>query len=127
ALVLLREYDFPGNLRELKNAMEHAVIMASGEAIGAEHLPRTMAKAREPQRVPKPAAHSARPLALKEQREAWLAPLQQPHLSDRVGETDGNVRDAARLAEVDAVTMYRLLERRGVYVPKARRRRTAPK
>src|SRR6185312_2701792 len=42
ALALLDAYDFPGNMRELKNAMEHAVILASGEEIGVEHLPRSM-------------------------------------------------------------------------------------
>ncbi|MBX5484742.1 MAG: sigma 54-interacting transcriptional regulator, partial [Myxococcaceae bacterium] len=42
ALALLHAYDFPGNVRELKNAIEHAVIMAQGSEVRAEDLPRAL-------------------------------------------------------------------------------------
>ncbi len=35
----LLDYDFPGNVRELANAIEHGVLMADGPAIGAADLP----------------------------------------------------------------------------------------
>jgi two-component system response regulator AtoC len=38
ALALLRQHDWPGNLRELRNAMERAVLLA-GEVVDVEHLP----------------------------------------------------------------------------------------
>lgn len=38
-LELLYRYDYPGNVRELRNIMERAVIMAEGHPIGLEHLP----------------------------------------------------------------------------------------
>lgn len=39
ALERLQAYEFPGNIRELRNLIERAVILSSGEEIGAEHLP----------------------------------------------------------------------------------------
>ena len=39
ALSLLRKYPFPGNVRELENAIEHAFVMCNGNEILAEHLP----------------------------------------------------------------------------------------
>jgi DNA-binding NtrC family response regulator len=39
ALATLRKYPFPGNVRELSNAIEHAFVMCGGEEIGVEHLP----------------------------------------------------------------------------------------
>jgi PAS domain S-box-containing protein len=39
ALAVLRRYSFPGNVRELGNAMEHAFVMCQGEEILVEHLP----------------------------------------------------------------------------------------
>jgi Nif-specific regulatory protein len=33
-------YDWPGNIRELQNVVERAVLLASGETISPEHLPR---------------------------------------------------------------------------------------
>jgi DNA-binding NtrC family response regulator len=39
ALQLLMEYDWPGNIRELKNAIERAMVLCEGEVIEVEHLP----------------------------------------------------------------------------------------
>lgn len=40
AMQVLVEYDYPGNVRELENVVEHAVTMASGNTIEIEDLPR---------------------------------------------------------------------------------------
>ncbi len=37
---ILQEYDWPGNIRELRNAMERATLMSRGELILPEHLPK---------------------------------------------------------------------------------------
>ncbi len=39
ALACLREYPFPGNMRELKNIVERAALLARGGTIQPEHLP----------------------------------------------------------------------------------------
>jgi len=39
ALAKLRRYDFPGNVRELRNLLERATILARGADIGPEDLP----------------------------------------------------------------------------------------
>jgi DNA-binding NtrC family response regulator len=39
AIDVLLEHEWPGNVRELANVMEHAYIIAGGQAITAEHLP----------------------------------------------------------------------------------------
>lgn len=39
AVRLLKEYSYPGNIRELRNIIEHAVTLSHGEMIGPEHLP----------------------------------------------------------------------------------------
>lgn len=38
-LKLLIDYDWPGNIRELRNVMEHMVITTRGDVIGVENLP----------------------------------------------------------------------------------------
>lgn len=35
----LQAYDFPGNIRELRNILERAILMADGDTLLAEHLP----------------------------------------------------------------------------------------
>ena len=40
AMRMLELYDWPGNVRELRNVVERATILARGEFIEAQHLPR---------------------------------------------------------------------------------------
>ena len=123
ALALLRAYDYPGNVRELKNTIEHAAIMARGEEIGVKELPKSIATKTV---AVSPATTSSRRLAapapgetgndktLKELRELWLAPLERRYLTELLDACDGNVRQAAVRAGVNTVTMYRLLKKRGL-------------
>jgi transcriptional regulator with GAF, ATPase, and Fis domain len=45
ACACLMSYDWPGNIRELENAMERAVVLGSGEAIDPEDLPESVLEA----------------------------------------------------------------------------------
>ncbi len=49
ALGLLTRYRWPGNIRELRNAIEHAGVLARGAPIRPDHLPETV---RHPERAP---------------------------------------------------------------------------
>ncbi len=44
AMVLLENYDWPGNIRELKNVCERAVLMSSGPLLTVEDLPLSLRK-----------------------------------------------------------------------------------
>ncbi len=45
ALGLLMEHEFPGNVRELENIIEHAFVLCHGPQIKAEHLPKELTSA----------------------------------------------------------------------------------
>jgi transcriptional regulator with GAF, ATPase, and Fis domain len=143
ALEALAAYDFPGNVRELRNAIEHAVILSAGEDLLPADLPRSMrpsspsssvsaspsppvpggaAVAREAppaygQSPPAPAGPAPRTLA--QLRETWLAPAERRYLLELLEQCRGSVREAARRADVNVVTMYRLLKKRGIAVRRA--------
>jgi transcriptional regulator with GAF, ATPase, and Fis domain len=122
----LAGYDYPGNVRELRNAMEHAVILCTGPELLPEHLPRPL-QAGPARRGGGggggggAAVPARRPL--RQLREEWLAPLERRYLVELLADCDGNVRRAARKAGIDAVTMYRLLRKRGVTVKREPRTR----
>ena len=52
ALAVLRRYSFPGNVRELENAIEHAFVMCHTQTIGIEHLPASIVEQAEISRGP---------------------------------------------------------------------------
>ncbi len=112
ALALLRAHDYPGNVRELRNAIEHAVVMARAEVTAAD-LPEALRSGRT---RPSPRATKSKQPTLRELREAWLAPLETRYLTELLQRCDGNVALAAKRAGVNNVTLYRLLRKRGLKV-----------
>jgi DNA-binding NtrC family response regulator len=72
AWAALSDYLFPGNVRELQHAIEHAVVLARGEEIDLEHLPRDIigvaeAKSASPAQAMRPLS-----LAVKEFEREYL-------------------------------------------------------
>ena len=97
ALALLGYYDFPGNVRELSNVVERAVIVCDGPRLGAEHFPevvRTAAKAR--------ARQETRPT---------LAQLEAEYVREVLASTGGNKSEAARVLGISRKNLYEKLAR----------------
>jgi two-component system response regulator AtoC len=105
-LDVLRRYPFPGNVRELENAIERAVAFATDGAIGVRHFPARVREAAAAE-----TAQSAPPSWMPTTGE--LPPLEEVergyirHVLDAV---DGNKRQAARLLGIARRTLYRKLE-----------------
>src|SRR5262249_17940166 len=57
----LTEHRWAGNIRELRNAIEHAVLLADGGVIDLRHLPETIAPAARPIRSATPPAPAPLP------------------------------------------------------------------
>ncbi len=112
ALSVLENYQYPGNVRELKNAIEHAVIMA-GDEIEPKDLPNRFIVHADGISGSGSAAPNQN---LQQLREQWLAPLEKRYLSNLLEACEGNVRKAAEIAGVNHVTLYRLLKKRGLSV-----------
>ena len=89
-------YHWPGNIRELENCMEHAVLLASDDVIQQHHLPPSLQM---------PMANAAiKPLSLVDR----VAALERDLISDALKQTDGNFTAAARLLGTTArITRYK--------------------
>ena len=80
AMALLRQYSWPGNIRELRNVIERAVLLCSGDTITLEHLPvqkmrsTFSTRAATPPPAPTTPAPGAGGRALAGDRRARLAP-----------------------------------------------------
>lgn len=97
ALALLSEYEFPGNVRELSNIIERAVIVASGERIEASDLPEPIRLAVRVQR------RRALPLTLAE--------VEAEYVAEMLAAAKGNKTEAARKLGISRKNLYEKLAR----------------
>ncbi|HEY5753575.1 MAG TPA: sigma-54 dependent transcriptional regulator [Chthoniobacterales bacterium] len=103
AVTALQSHDFPGNVRELKNLIEGALIDSGGRDISSAHL---RLGPRPKSRTPTPVAP---PHALP---EAFEIPLnleqaEETLIQRALAQTGGNVTEAARLLGVNRTRIYR--------------------
>jgi Nif-specific regulatory protein len=90
----LLRYDWPGNIRELENAIERAVVLGSTEMILPEDLPESVLE----RQVAKPGSyHSA------------LAAAKRDLIRNAIRSARGNFTEAARLLGVNPNYLHRLV------------------
>lgn len=97
----LNQHDWKGNIRELKNIIERAVILTEDEQLTVDNLPAEI----------KVAHQTARPLTSFE-----LATAEMLHIKQVLHYTKGNKTEAARLMNIGLTTLYRKIEEYGITV-----------
>ena len=105
-LELLQDYAFPGNVRELKNVIERALIESGGGPIQPYHLHFAPAAASATSASTSSSAMPDLPLDLSkaaDQAELWVA-------QRALDMCDGNISEAARLLGTNRNKIYRVLE-----------------
>jgi len=102
AISLLREYNWPGNLREMQNVIESAVIMAGSEMIEPENIffPHDN---RAPQRVSN--------MKFMDAKAAAIGEFERQSLTRYLAESAGNISKAAESAGLSRRTFHRLMEK----------------
>ena len=102
----LQRYDWPGNLRELRNALERALILSHGETIALRHLPPEIRTS---------ASTSERPMR--------LADVERAHILLVLESSGGNRTRAAEILGISRSTLKRNLAemaQAGIPVPAGR-------
>jgi DNA-binding NtrC family response regulator len=111
AMVLLRGYPWPGNIRELENALRAAAAFCGGGEIRPEHLP---PEVREPEVLPRASSSSSAPARAAER---YSAPDQPEHeealIRQALDRAGGNKTRAARLLGMSRSTLWAKLLRHG--------------
>jgi transcriptional regulator with PAS, ATPase and Fis domain len=98
----LERHDFPGNVRELENILEHAHVLSRGREVGVEDLPEWLQGD-----VPKEA----------EAAPASLAALEAAFIRDVLARNSWHRAAAARELGIHVTTLYRRIRRLGLELP----------
>ncbi len=97
----LLRYDWPGNVREMENAIERAVILAQNPIIEVADLPQ-----------PELVAAGSTPT------EKNLKQVEKDHILNVLTETGGNYTEAARILGISRMTLYNKAKAYGLNVKK---------
>src|SRR6266704_520987 len=92
----LRQYSWPGNLRELRNVVERAVILAAGDGIHLPDLPEKLSQTSAPTQEPQ----------LQPGAQVSLEELENVHIA-RVIQQTSTLEEAAKILGIDPATLYR--------------------
>jgi DNA-binding NtrC family response regulator len=97
----LQKHDWKGNIRELKNVIERAVILADGDELSLADLPVEM------QSVNLDSNHLLSAFD--------LSSVEKLHIQRVLNHCKGNKAEAARLLNIGLTTLYRKIEEYKIY------------
>jgi len=102
ALRQLMRHDYPGNVRELQNILEHAYVLCGGKRIEKSDLPDWLL---------------AKETAAAESDPATLEELEARFLRDVLARNRWNRQEAARELGIHKTTLHRKIRRLGIELP----------
>ena len=103
ALDVLMKHDFPGNVRELENIIEHAFVLCRAGPIELRHLP--------------PSAAATRRTWRKRLAGKLSGMWKSPHIEATLARLGGNRTEAARELGIHPSTLFRKLKTLGISLP----------
>ena len=110
AMQQLMNHQWKGNVRELENVIERAVLLSENEMINTEDLP--------PQVVSKEIQDSNG--FSHESLNQAIENFEKQHIIQVLHRNDFNRSEAARLLNIDPSTLYRKMERLDISLPKSK-------
>ncbi len=101
-IAILMKHDFPGNVRELENIIEHSFVLCRGSVIRPEHLPGDI-RPDQPEELP------GQPGSLEE--------IEARFIMDVLRKNDWNRRSAAAELGIHKTTLWRKIKKLGLKLP----------
>jgi transcriptional regulator with PAS, ATPase and Fis domain len=101
-IAILKEYDFPGNVRELENIIERGIALATDSVIQPDHLPDDIRD------------FQIKTFRKKDGRLPTLEDQELAYIRQVLHETSGNKTLTAEILGIDRVSLWRKIKRYGL-------------
>ena len=103
----LQQYDFPGNVRELKHMVERALILCEGNTMTIEHFDHLKIKLQKPftDNIPKGSSNT-------------LKSLEKESIENALRNAANNKSQAARMLNISRQALDRKIEKLGIVMAK---------
>lgn len=101
AMAALASYDYPGNIRELENIIEHAFVLCRGTIIDTDTLPESV--------CPKSSNPVVRPTSMNDVEASYIREVLERH--------GWNRRESAKELGMHKTTLWRKMKRLGIQPP----------
>ena len=109
AMELLRSCPWRGNVRELQNVIERALILSGGESVQPDHLPDSVKKT-DTADGSEPAEYRL-DLPFKDAKERLIEDFERRYIIDVLKNFKGNVSRSAEHSGIDRRSLHRLLSK----------------
>lgn len=109
AMQVLLDYQWPGNVRQLENAVERAVVLATDKQIDAALLPNAV-RSRSSRSLSSPAPALQDGLSFRE----YIIEVEKQVLLDTLDRVDGVQKRAAEMLGMKPTTLNEMLKRHGI-------------
>jgi len=115
ALEVLLRHDFPGNVRELENIIEHAFVLCRGGLVDLEHLPTELRQQRIPESQLTPAGPWASPISAPGAAASTsLSELEREAIVAAIRKHGGRRSLAAKQLGIHRTTLWRKMKLYGL-------------
>jgi transcriptional regulator with PAS, ATPase and Fis domain len=127
SLDLLLRYSWPGNIRELRNVIERAVLLCTGNMIEREHLPveKMTSTLSTPSVLPFTQGEAAPPLTRESTEQALREALdakERQRIIDALSQFGGNQSHAAQFLNISRSTLIARMQKYNLPRPRPKRK-----